>query len=50
VVGKENMVKKTAWEAYVVAVVKATMKEKQANGDPVSPTNVTPGDQEQEGQ
>ena len=40
---------KTAWEAYVVAVVTATMKEKQANGDPVSPTNVTPGANQQEG-
>lgn len=34
---------KTAWEVYVVATVVATMKSKQANGDTVSPTNVTPG-------
>jgi hypothetical protein len=39
--------KKTEWEAWVVATVKATMKTKQANGDTISPTNVTPGDQQE---
>jgi hypothetical protein len=38
---------KTAGEKWVVATVKATMKEKKANGDTVSPTNVTPGDQQE---
>jgi hypothetical protein len=32
VVGKENMMKKTAWEAYVVAVVVATMKAQAEAG------------------
>ncbi len=35
-VEKENMMKKTVWESYVVATVVATMKSKQEAGDVMS--------------
>ncbi len=39
---KEKQASITAWEAFAVATVVATVKAKKAKGDTVSPTNVTP--------